>query len=189
MSRQPPDWPGPAEVETYGEQATISFPAPTVLVPQQQERPCVDVANDRAVSLWRVSAVGLQPTQRWRLRLIYGTASSIMLTDLEAPLVAYVPGSCQLYAFPLAQTAKADLQVSLKPVAGYNLQHVRSISDNTAGVAPLSLPSSGVRFTALIASTVTVAGAAVALAANATLFLTGPATLAVGGLGIVEHEL
>jgi hypothetical protein len=171
----------------YGEQATLNFPAPSVLAPARQETQAIDTGDALDVSLWRISALALQPTQRWAIRLMYGTASSLMLTNVEAPMVAYVPGHAQLYAVPVAQTADANLLVTLKPVSGYNLQHVRTIA--TAPAVVLQLPSTGVRFTALAASTVTVAGVAVALAAGQSIILAGPSTLAVGGSGIVEHEL
>ena len=174
---------------TFGYQATVSFPAVTVLEPAQPERPAIDSVNRRDIPLWRLSAIALQPTQLWRLRLIYGTSSSIEIQNIRAPLVAYVPGSVQLYALPIGQTAAVNLYVSLKPAFGYNLQHVRSILDNQGGGAALDIPPSGVRFTALVASTVNMAGAAIALGVNASLLITGPATLAIGGLGIVEHEL
>lgn len=169
---------------SYGFQATARF-LPTDAKPKQ----VVDAMNRFRLSLWRVAAHPAEPGVRWDLRLIYGTASTLSLNNIEAPLVAYVPGNLQLYALPVSRPEgqTVAIHVSLKPVNGYNLQHVRTRA--VAGISPVDLPGSGVRFTALAASTVTVAGVAVVLAAGQTLPLMAPAILGAGGSGIVEHEL
>lgn len=164
-----------------GFQASVSFPPG---IPQETQ--AVDLMAPENMGLWRVSAVSVAPVAM-RARLIYGTSSSFQISNLRLPLVAYVPGSCQLYLTPDVSPVVADINVRVSATLITNgVQILRTFHDSGAGA--VLLPPSGVRYTALTASTVTIEGIAVAVAVGADIILTAPSTLTAGA-GLVEHEL
>lgn len=164
-----------------GFQATVSFPPGT-----PQEAQAVDLMAPEDMGLWRVSAISLAPVAM-RARIIYGTSSSFRISNLRLPLVAYVPGACQLYLAPDVSPVVADINVRVSATLITNgLQVLRTFHDSAA--AAVLLPPSAMRYTALTASTVTIEGIAVAVAVGTDILLTAPSTLTAGA-GIAEHEL
>lgn len=170
---------------TWGFQATVTFAAGT---PARRPTPSFDAANDHDVSLWRVSAQ-VSPagdtTQRVLAQLIYGTGSSMQLSDIVLPLVAYVPGSVALYLYPESDvTSPIVVMGNVKPVTGYEAQTVRTWHET-----PGQLPPSVVTFTATGAGTVvTTQGVAVPLAIGQSIPIMGPSSLTAGS-GLGTHEL
>lgn len=170
-----------------GFQATIDWQPAVAGSPVAKERQAVDLQDLAGLGVWRIAAI-TRGTQRVFGRLIYGTSSSFELGNIILPLVAYVPGNAQLYLLPEDTTpaARVCVGVSAKLVGGFSSpQIVRTF--HTAGATPL--PSSGYRFTALAAATLTVEGVAgIAVAAGDSLRITSPSILTAGS-GLVEHEL
>lgn len=164
-----------------GFQASVSFPPG---IPQEAQ--AVDIMAPENMGLWRVSAISLAPVAM-RARLIYGTSSSFQISNLRLPLVAYVPGACQLYLAPDVSPVVAGIEVRVSATLITNgPQVLRTFHDSAAGA--VLLPPSAIRYTALTASTVTIEGIAVAVAVGTDIILTAPSTLTAGA-GIAEHEL
>lgn len=130
-----------------------------------------------AVSLWRVSVAG--PVL---LDVQFGTSALRQILDIEAPLILTAPGEVQIYARPRdpAHTG-IECRVTLTPATAGSSQ-CRKLA-----TAPASLEEGAVRFTALIASTLTISGVVTAVAALAVVPLTAGALLTAGS-GFQEFE-
>jgi hypothetical protein len=132
----------------------------------------------RSEFLWRVSVQG----ENLVLQLVYGTQATIRLDALRLPFVGFVPGQAQLLASKLDPAQPANARVTLTAATG-GLSTVRAV----AGVG--ALPTNAASYTALTASTLTVAGfAGIAVAVGATLPLVAPSIVTVGD-GILELTL
>jgi len=176
-----------AEAEPQGVQAGYQATVDWASGIAAKERQAVDLQDFSGMGVWRIAAV-TRGDQRVFGRLIYGTSSSFELSSIVLPLVAYVPGNAQLYLQPETSppASRVCVGVSAKLVGGFSSpQIVRSFHVASA----TALPSSGYRFTALAASTLTVEGVAgIAVAAGDSIRITSP-TLLTAGSGLVEHEL
>lgn len=157
--------------EPYGIQTRRTWTAADV-----EEKQVVDAM--RSEYLWRVSAQG----ENVLLSLLYGTLAGISVDNIRLPFVAFIPGNVGLRAKKLVTDEPASLRVTLTAATG-GVGVVRAV----VGVAPL--PSSAQLYTALTASTLTIAGiAGIAVAVGASMPLVAPSEVTAGS-GIVELTL
>lgn len=143
-----------------------------------------DVAEQQLIDavrpefLWRASVQG----ENLVLKLVYGTQATITLDNLRLPFVGFIPGQVGLSARKLDPAAPAVARVTLTAATG-------GLSTVRAFVGLGALPTGAASYTALAASTLTVAGVAgVVVAPGATMPLVAPAVVTVGS-GIVEFSL
>lgn len=133
----------------------------------------------RSEYLWRASAIG----ENVQLVLHYGTQGTLAVPGLRLPFVAFVPGQLLLRAEKIDPDAPANVTVTLTAATG-GVPTVRTFIP-----APQALPPSARLYTALTASTLTVAGiAGIAVAVGASLPLVAPSSVTVGA-GIAELSL
>lgn len=131
-----------------------------------------------AVSLWRVSVSG--PVL---LDITYGTSAQRSLVDIEAPLVFTVPGMVQVYARPSdVDHEGVQCRVTLTPATAGGFSQCRKLA-----TSPATLDDAAVRFTALVASTLTISGVVTVVPALSTVPLTAGALLTAGS-GFQEFE-
>lgn len=133
--------------------------------------------------LWRAGVIG----SNVKLDVTWGSGGTNRLENVRLPFVGYIPGQLNIQASKLDSAAAASCTVTLTTVAGIGEQKIRTFIDATGGA--VALLTTGTRYTALAASTLTVAGVGpFAVAAGATLPLIHPATVNTGS-GILEHSL
>lgn len=133
----------------------------------------------RSEFVWRVSVVGLN----LQLALQYGTQGTIVIAGLRLPFEAYIPGQVSLIGSKVDPAQPASAIITLTAATG-GRPVVRQFIP-----APQALPENAHLFTALAASTLTVAGiAGIAVAAGATLNLISPSSVTAGA-GIVDLTL
>lgn len=133
----------------------------------------------RSEYLWRASAFG----ENVQLSLQYGTQGTISLAGIRLPFEAFIPGQVSLTATKVDPAAPANITVTLTAATG-GVPTVRSFIP-----APAALPANGRLYTALTASTLTIAGVAgVAVAAGASIPLIAPSAVTAGS-GILELTL
>jgi hypothetical protein len=137
----------------------------------------IDAEN--AKHLWRISITGGQ----LRCDVTWGTARTRQLLDLRAPLMMCVPGKVTVAVRKAAQ-GDQECFATLTPVTAGSWSARRSV-DATAGAVILHEDSS--RFVALVASTLSIDGLAVTLAAAESVPLISPANL-LTGYGFEEFE-
>jgi hypothetical protein len=129
-------------------------------------------------SLWRFSVFG-----NVALQILYGTQATQQINAL-APCVFFLPGQVVVLATP-RNAEGTTCHVTLTPVWGQNRSHCRALLDATGGA--LAFSPDAVRFVALVASTLTVAGIAVAVPALAECPLVTGSVLNTG-TGFQEFE-
>jgi len=140
-----------------------------------QNQPIQLLDATRAAMLWRVSVVG-----DVAIRLLYGTRATIEL-NAWAPFVAGIPGQVALWATPLDDTTPTRALATLTPSAAPGVTYAR-----TTLVSPGPFPAAAGRFTALSASTLTIAGiVGVAVAIGASIPVVAGSLLTAGS-GIVD---
>lgn len=158
-------------LEPYGIQSQRVWTAA-----EQGEKPVIDAM--RSEYLWRASVAG----ENVELILVYGTQAGITIDGLRLPFEAFIPGQVGLRARKLDPDAPASIRITLTAATG-GVPTVRAFQ----GVG--AIPSTARTYTALAASTLTVAGVVgIAVAAGASLPLIAPAAVTVGS-GIVELTL
>lgn len=169
-----PDERGRAPQNSYGYQQRHTWE-----VAEQEPKPLLSIG--KADSLWRVSAQGVNVV----FQLVWGTKATRRLTNLLSPLVAFIPGACEVNASKVNAQATASADLTCTPVSGEGncCQLVRqAFAANPAAAVPLG----AWRFTALVASTVTLQGNAVALAAGASLVVDDRPGNTILGAGYVD---
>lgn len=133
----------------------------------------------RSEYVWRVSAIGANV----ELQLHYGTQGTLVVPNIRVPFVGVVPGQVTLRAQKVAAGAPANVLVTLTAATG-GLPVVRTVIP-----APQALPNNTSQYTALTASTLTVAGiAGIAVAVGASLPIVAPSAVTAGA-GIAELAL
>lgn len=169
-----PDEAGRGPRNSYGWQQRHAWEAADVEV-----KPLLSIG--KADSLWRVTAQG----ENVLFQMTWGTKANRRLTNLLSPLVAFIPGGCDLYAGKVNAQAVASADLTCTPVSGESscCQLVRqAFAANPAAAIPVG----AWRFTALVASTVTLQGNAVALAAGASLVVDGSPGNTILGAGVLD---
>lgn len=142
---------------------------------KSDERCVID--SVKAGALWRVSIFG--PV---RVRITYGTAATIQVPELRAPVIMTLPGQLSVYVKPSSSDGGCSCLVTLtQATAG-----LRSVARRVA-VGPETLDDNAVAFTALSACTMVIAGFAVAVPALSTVPLVAGASLTTGS-GFQEFE-
>lgn len=137
--------------------------------------------KSNAEFLWRVEATG----ENCLFRLNWGVRSGLVITDLQPPLVAFLPGTFQLEAIH-RNTQAAGFAVANLTCATGGTPHLRNVV--TRAGANVTLQSMAKRLQALTAVTVTVDGIAVVLAPLDRLELSGPCVVTADGSALVEYE-
>lgn len=161
--------------DTYGTQSAETWPAGATV---NAERQIIDTMACQY--LWRVSVAG----ENVLLKLVFGTRKTLNLDNIVLPFVAFVPGQLSIYARPSNPELPAFAFPTLTIATG-GAQVVRSI--HTALSALDARVSSVVALGA--GTTVTVAGAAIALAQGQELRIVAPSALAAGGPLLLEWTL
>lgn len=128
--------------------------------------------------LWRVSAAATNG----QFRLTWGTSANNTLTGLLSPLVVSLPGAFNLQIVAVDPDVVCHGMAALSVSSG-GLPVCRSL----AGVGVLSPYAARVQ--ALAATTVSVGGTAVVLAAGDRLDVGAPAVVTVGGPVVVEYAI
>jgi hypothetical protein len=132
----------------------------------------------RSEFLWRASAQG----ENVVLRLTYGTQATLIVDNIRLPFVGFIPGQAQLVARKVDPAASAVCRLTLTAATG-GISMIRAV----VGIG--ALPPNAGTYTALTASTLTVAGVAgIAVAVGATLPIVAPSAVTAGS-GIVELTL
>jgi hypothetical protein len=132
----------------------------------------------RADLLWRISCFG--PVV---FTLAYGTTKKREIADLQSPLIITVPGQLSLTATPLAHPdSDVSCIVTLTEASAGALSNARKYTD-TVG----ALDAGAVRFVALEATSLNVAGQVVVLATSQFVPLVAGSVL-VSGSGFQEFE-
>lgn len=146
-----------------------------------KEKTLIDVV--KAPHLWRLSVFG--PVL---VTLVYGTKSTRQITQLQAPVVLEIPGQMVVTATPsdLNHSGTVVCRVTLTQAMASHRAQARKLADATAGA--VTLDEAAVSYTALTASTLTIAGVAgVSVAALSTVPLVAGAVL-TAGKGFQEFE-
>lgn len=133
----------------------------------------------KPVALWRFSCFG-----RVKVTIDYGTQGTRKIFELRAPLVITIPGQFTATAEPIDDTG-ADCVVTLTQATAGAQPTARRLADATAGA--VGLDNGAVRYWALTASTLTIAGVAVVVPALAIVPLVSGAVLNTGS-GFQEFE-
>lgn len=133
----------------------------------------------RAEALWRISVFG-----RVLVTILYGTSKARSITDLQAPVVITVPGQALVTVRPRDDQGTSCIVTLTKATAGA-LANARKFIDDSAG--SLAFDEGAVRFYALEASSLLVAGLAVAVPAFTSVPLVAGSGL-VSGSGFQEFE-
>jgi hypothetical protein len=175
----------------WGTQQTVQFQTATATRPALGRQMAIDVKSRRDVSLWRVTAtVAPDSSGAFVLgRLIFGTGSSIEIGNLILPLIAHVPGNCQLYLEPsFGGPDVFNCHVTLKPVSSPGRNILRTFIDASGGSEVL--PRTAVSFYATSASTLNRNGLSPqALAVGESAPVYWFSSISAGGYGIAEHEI
>lgn len=144
---------------------------------QSEEREVCNALKPGA--LWRLSVFG-----RVTVRIGYGTQATRSIALVQAPVVLSIPGQFTAYAKPLNDQG-AECQVTLtQATAGARAIARRFV---TAALGAVDLDDDAVDFWALVASTLTISGQAVAVPALAIVPLVSGAVLNTGA-GFQEFE-
>jgi len=154
----------------YGWQQSRTIPAGDA-----REQQAIDEVD--AEFLWRFSVFG-----RVLVRVVYGTTATREFVDLQAPVVMAVPGKLAVYVRSADTNSDQPFQVTCTKATGAARSQARR-----AITAAGPIDDDAASFTALVASTLTVAGQAVILAAGQTVPLVAPSSL-VAGAGFQEFE-
>ncbi len=168
--------PGFQQVETLPHIARQPYgiqSARTWTVEDIEEKAVIDAL--RPEYLWRASAFG----ENLLLTLTYGSMASLKLPNIRLPFEGFIPGQVGLMARKLVSTEPASCRVTFTAATG-GVATVRML----VSVGPLL--SNAKTYTALTASTLTVAGiAGVAVAPGQSLPLVAPSAV-TAGTGILE---
>ncbi len=139
----------------------------------------------RAPHLWRVSVLGQNVT----VDITYGTSSAIVMRGLSVPVRVTLPGSCEVYATPIAHDAPqaSHVEVTCTPATSGCCDSIC----HSFIVGAQALDALAVRFVALEASVVRVGPTDnhidVTLAALQAVSLVPGSALTSGG-GFLEFE-
>ncbi len=179
FSPPPASGPDPRSVgntgEIYGEQNSRVIAAGAANGGQQE---AIDVV--KAPYLWRFSVFG-----RVFVRVTYGTKQTRSFVDLLAPVIMTVPGQLTVTVRPVDPDVDTAYSVTLTAATGGARAVARSALDASLGAVPIS--DDAAFFTALSASTLTIAGLPVTVAASQTVPVVAGSTLNTG-TGFQEFE-
>lgn len=157
--------------DTYGTQSRRTWDAADT-----GEKNLIDAM--RPEFMWRASVQG----ENLELVLTYGTKATIKLDNIRLPFVAFIPGQIGLTARKLDGASPASASVTLTAATG-GVGVIRTFQ------AVAAVPGSGRLYTALTASTLTIAGVAgIAVAVGDSIPIVEPSAVTAGS-GIVEHTL
>jgi hypothetical protein len=141
-------------------------------------------------ALWRVSLqveTQSETPLQGLVKLRYGTGTStIQLNDLQLPIVAYVPGQCQVSlrpTIPIPLITAWGVGVTACPVSAPGKPVLRQFFNGAA-----DFQEGAVKFTALTAANLVVGSGPVVLAVGDSIPLVSPSSL-TSGSGVVEFEL
>ena len=182
-----PPWDPPKEGSSnlpfYGEQSIAKWapPLPGHAL-DAKEKQIIDTGQPTPY-LWRVSIFG----EGILLRIVYGSRATLARLDaVRTPFVGTFPGKVTIYARPLNPEVPAAVTATpTLTMASAGRSEMRALIDATGGA--VAFHADAVRFIALQASTATIAGVAVAVAALATVPLVAGSTL-LTGVGFQEFE-
>ncbi len=159
---------------TYGTQQLAVWQAGDV-----GERQLCDTSQ-KAAMLWRFSCFG-----RVDVRIDYGTLATRKILTIRAPVVLTIPGQFTATATPINGEG-TEARITLTQATGGAHSIARQFVNAGAGPA-VALSDDAVDFVALVASTLTISGIAVAVPALSTVPLVVGSTLNTGS-GFQEFE-
>jgi len=166
---------GTSPIDRYGTQNGQQ----TFAANEGGSRPLLE-SQHRAEYLWWVTASG----DNVQFELLWGTASNLRVANLRSPLAVALSGNISLQCSQVDVTQAAIAQATMTIAGSRGTTEARQVVTALGALLPFTR-----RVTALAASTVTVAGTAVALAAGASLDVANPAALTVGGPIVAELSL
>lgn len=139
-------------------------------------RPQSPIEEVLAQNLWRVTCFG---PENMTADLLYGTKANLRVSGIALPFRASVPGQVQIICKPVSVSdVKLEVRASATPATSGGLIELCSLV--TRGGADVPLNPDAFRFTALVASTLTIRGVAVAVPALQSVRLVAGSVLTTG---------
>lgn len=150
----------------------------TIAAGDARPQPVIDEV--RADFVWRFSVFG-----RVFVRVTYGTNMTRQFVDLLAPVVMTIPGQLNVEVRSVDPDVDTPFSVTVTQATGGARAIARSALD--AGAGAVALSDDAAFYTALSASTLTIAGLPVSVAASLTVPVVAGSTL-LTGTGFQEFE-
>lgn len=149
-------------------------------IPAGDDRPQPVIDEIRSEFVWRFSVFG-----RVFVRVTYGTNMTRQFVDLLAPVVMTIPGQLNVEVRSVDPQFDTPFSVTVTKATGGCRAIARSALD--AGIGSVALSDDAAFYTALSASTLTIAGLPVSVAASQTVPVVAGSTL-LTGTGFQEFE-